>query len=387
MPLTGKAKGRSASVIDKIAEELGCEPAVIDAIVTVEAVGQAYDPLERLIVRPELHKIASCPYLNESERKRAVKLGFTKPLKMIDYTRDPILAGDQRWAWLDKFRMTFGDEAAYWITSFGAPQIMGFNHHLCGYDLPSTMVQAFADGEDAQLTAMCRFLKSAGLVPALRARQWKQIARKYNGAAYAKNSYDTKLRAAYEASRYKKGSVLHVDDDVLEYGDKGSKVKMVQERLRALGFFVDTDGDFGEETKDAVMAFQRRNALTVDGRVGPLTQKMLETAAPKEQNTKPIKKILAESETAKAGVGTMAMGGISLATAFGSAGTSATVPDVSLESLNTVAVQAERGVSVAQKVFALGTDKILLALGLFAVIFGAVVLYRRIQAQRLRKVG
>lgn len=392
MPITGKACARSLTIVDSIAEDLGCEAAVIDAIIAVETVGDAFDAKGRLIIRPEVHKIATCPFLSPEQRREAAKLGFTKKVKWLEYGHGNIAAGDQRWDWLDKFRLQFGDEAAFWITSFGSPQIMGFNFRKCCYTAPSAMVQAFAEGEDAQLAAMGAFLKASGLGPALRQRQWKQIARHYNGKDYAKNNYDTKLARAYERSGCRKGSVLFDphDAEMLQYGDQGAGVKALQEKLRALGFYVDADGDFGIETKDAVMAFQRRSAITVDGKVGPVTQRALEEAPPKDPNTKPVQAIVAESQTAQAGIGTAVLGAIATATSVASsvvpASTPAT-PPVSFENVDQVLLYTERGIGISQKILGLGVDKILVALGVAGIIFGCLTLYRRVQAQRLRKIG
>ena len=55
----------------------------------------------------------------------------------------------------------------------------------------------------------------------------------------------------------------------IQYGDTGARVKMMQERLLELGFFEGkvTTG-FYARTSSAVQAFQRHNALKVDGVVG-----------------------------------------------------------------------------------------------------------------------
>ncbi len=59
---------------------------------------------------------------------------------------------------------------------------------------------------------------------------------------------------------------------VLEVGSSGSNVTKVQNRLIQYGYMLSTaDGKYGEKTRDAVILFQRRNGLTVDGRVGPAT--------------------------------------------------------------------------------------------------------------------
>ncbi len=59
---------------------------------------------------------------------------------------------------------------------------------------------------------------------------------------------------------------------VLEVGSSGSDVKAVQRKLIQWGYLTGTaDGRYGEKTRDAVRAFQRKNGLTADGRVGPAT--------------------------------------------------------------------------------------------------------------------
>lgn len=66
-------------------------------------------------------------------------------------------------------------------------------------------------------------------------------------------------------------------DRILKKGDKGDDVKAVQVRLVALGYYTGKlDGKYGNGTYNAVRTFQARNALTVDGKVGPRTLEKLE---------------------------------------------------------------------------------------------------------------
>ena len=59
---------------------------------------------------------------------------------------------------------------------------------------------------------------------------------------------------------------------VLEVGSKGDDVTKVQKRMIQFGYLSGTaDGKYGEKTRDAVILFQKRNGLAVDGRVGPRT--------------------------------------------------------------------------------------------------------------------
>ncbi len=59
---------------------------------------------------------------------------------------------------------------------------------------------------------------------------------------------------------------------VLRKGDKGGEVKEVQRRLKQWGYYTGSvDGVFGSATRQAVIAFQKKNGLTADGVVGKAT--------------------------------------------------------------------------------------------------------------------
>ena len=62
----------------------------------------------------------------------------------------------------------------------------------------------------------------------------------------------------------------------LRYGMHGSDVKALQQRLAQLKYYPGpADGQFGNDTLEAVWAFQEVQGLHVDGIVGPLTQRAL----------------------------------------------------------------------------------------------------------------
>jgi len=73
------------------------------------------------------------------------------------------------------------------------------------------------------------------------------------------------------------GFVLFADYDDSEnvlskYGSRGEEVRKIQEKLKKWGYYSgEVDGIFGTQTKNAVMYFQRKNGLTVDGIAGPKT--------------------------------------------------------------------------------------------------------------------
>lgn len=91
--------------------------------------------------------------------------------------------------------------AALQSASWGRFQIMGFNHKLAGHDTVQSFINAMYRSELDQLMAFVDFLKSAGLVKHLRNKDWNAFARGYNGPAYAKHGYHTKL--AREYARFK----------------------------------------------------------------------------------------------------------------------------------------------------------------------------------------
>jgi len=72
---------------------------------------------------------------------------------------------------------------------------------------------------------------------------------------------------------------------VIKKGNKGKRVKLVQEWLCLHGFDIMIDGVFGPATERAVMEFQREKGISVDGKVGKDTFALL---------VKPMKDVLAE---------------------------------------------------------------------------------------------
>ena len=65
-------------------------------------------------------------------------------------------------------------------------------------------------------------------------------------------------------------------EPALHNGSQGEKVRKLQERLQALGYYEgEVDGQFGPGTRDAVIAFQKKNGLDADGLAGAETQKIL----------------------------------------------------------------------------------------------------------------
>jgi len=89
------------------------------------------------------------------------------------------------------------EEAALKCCSWGKFQILGENYKEAGFDFVHAFVDAMQIGEKEHLTAFVKYIKSRKLDEALRVRDWKKFALKYNGPGYEQNQYDIKLEKAY----------------------------------------------------------------------------------------------------------------------------------------------------------------------------------------------
>jgi lipoprotein-anchoring transpeptidase ErfK/SrfK len=68
---------------------------------------------------------------------------------------------------------------------------------------------------------------------------------------------------------------------VLTLGQSGAAVRQLQERLSALDYYPGpVDGQFGQDTLEAVWAFQETQGITPTGEVGPVTQQALANPRP-----------------------------------------------------------------------------------------------------------
>lgn len=63
---------------------------------------------------------------------------------------------------------------------------------------------------------------------------------------------------------------------ILKQGSRGDEVRTVQDKLKQLGFAIESDGIFGDKTHAAVITLQTVFGYDIDGAVGPATQKLIE---------------------------------------------------------------------------------------------------------------
>lgn len=172
------------------------------------------------------------------------------------------------------------------------------------------------------------------------------------------------------AVRRADGRVAGPSRPTLRAGDKGAFVLDLQDQLDRLSYFSGRiDGDFGPLTRQAVLAFQADQGLTVDGIVGPQTWDALAKAQPRPQREVTMDDLAGSRTIDATNKGATALGG-----AVSVAGVGSIIQTVqSLEG-------AEGALAVVSR---LVTDHwpALIAMGLCVLVY--VVYLRRIQALRL----
>ena len=104
---------------------------------------------------------------------------------------------------------------------------------------------------------------------------WYKIKRIYNGVKGLSELYSEGITISEAERKYER---------VLNKGSRGPSVKILQYYLCFLSYFnlklpyISVDGIFGDETRDAVLAFQSLYGLDVDGIVGRDTWDMMQNA-------------------------------------------------------------------------------------------------------------
>lgn len=191
----GRPDKRALRQIDLVnaADRLGVELPAIMAVNEIESRGSGFHPTgeprilyERHIMRRRLihHAIDPVPH-----QQRHPELVNDKPGGYIGGIREH---GRLRKA------ADIDTASAREACSWGLFQIMGYHWQRLGYASPANFIERMHDDETQQLDAFVRFIDAdRALQQALARRDWRDFARRYNGPAFEKNDYDTKLAAAY----------------------------------------------------------------------------------------------------------------------------------------------------------------------------------------------
>jgi hypothetical protein len=188
--ITPGSKQLSDADYQRAANLLGVEVAAIKAVVKVEAAGRGFLADGRPKILFERHWFWKLTPLSVSK---------TRP-DLSNSKAGGYLGGAREWDRLNA-AINFDRAAALKSASWGLGQVMGFNHKVAGHDDIEEFVKAMYQSEGKQLDAMMAFIKNhPPMVSALRSHNWAAFAKRYNGPAYLRNQYDTKLAQAFSRS-------------------------------------------------------------------------------------------------------------------------------------------------------------------------------------------
>ncbi|OAN11502.1 hypothetical protein A3K86_21465 [Photobacterium jeanii] len=189
LPVASSSEKITEHDIDQMAEKIGCEAAVIKAVIDVESRGSAF----LLSGKP---KILFEAHIFSKLTKRQFDVSHPH-ISSRTWNRTLYKGGEKEYPRLED-AISLSPQHALKSASWGAFQIMGFNHKLAGFDTVESFVSSMYKSEKKQLDAFLSFIVSCGLKNHMVEKNWAQFAKGYNGSEYKKNKYDTKLAEAYK---------------------------------------------------------------------------------------------------------------------------------------------------------------------------------------------
>ncbi len=251
--------------IRKVAKDKKIEPEALITVAEVESGGKAYtmvDGKKLPLILYEYHVFYRT--LPVAKRAEAVRRNLARrSWGSLPYKKSQ----SARYAQLEKAK-EIDKQAAYAACSWGIGQVLGENADWLGYRNPQALAEEAMKSVAGQVRVMVRFIEKRGIMDELQRHDWAGFARRYNGPGQVAK-YSAMMARAY-AKHGGKGAVDD-DDTVLRIGARGDAVASLQRSLRALGYHLIIDGDYGPATQKMVADFQRDVGLTPDGIVGPAT--------------------------------------------------------------------------------------------------------------------
>jgi len=175
--------------VEAVAARWGVHPGKILAFADVEASGKPFID-GRPVILPERHRFSR----NSGRRFDASHPALSAP--NWDRRWYPRSQAARYGVLLDWIGLDV--DAAFASCSYGAFQILGENHRVCGADTPWAFAWRQAQTEGDQFEAFTRFIEGNGLVPAMRAARpgdaesCVPLVRRYNGTAFRENDYHTR---------------------------------------------------------------------------------------------------------------------------------------------------------------------------------------------------
>jgi len=243
-----------------VAAERGLEPALLLAVAELETNLRPFalvDGRNEPLIRFEGHYFDRRLSPNVRDHARQAGLSSPKAGAIANPAGQPA-----RWALLQR-AAAIDRKAAHESTSWGLGQVMGAHWDWLGYANVDALVSQARGGIAGQVRLMAAFINRSGLTRALQNHDWQVFARGYNGPAFRRNAYDTRLKAAY--LRHARETSNDGEERILRNGARGEDVRQLQTALGRLGFDLAADGMFGPATERAIRTFQQRSGLPETG--------------------------------------------------------------------------------------------------------------------------
>lgn len=179
------------------AKQLAVPIAAIYAINQIESRGNGFNADGSIVVlfeRHVMHKRMLAHGIEESD----IELASSNWPNLVNN-----LAGGYMGSTSENYRLKLATQihpqAAQESCSYGLFQIMGYHWKNLGYNSINEFVSSMEKNEGQQLHAFIQFVKAdKKLHTALKKCDWSEFAKHYNGKAYKKNQYDTKLANAFD---------------------------------------------------------------------------------------------------------------------------------------------------------------------------------------------
>jgi len=175
------------------AKALNTTPAVLAAVVKVECSGKGFNSDGSIVIRFENHIFwERWGKANKEKFQQHFAFSETKGWEGHQWRKkasDPWIACHKSQASEHEvlaFAKSLAEEAALNSASYGAGQIMGFNHKAVGYNTAKEMVAKFDEGIKPQLDAMIAFIKgNKKCSEGLKNKDYVKFAEGYNGIGKA----------------------------------------------------------------------------------------------------------------------------------------------------------------------------------------------------------
>ncbi|HYO12778.1 MAG TPA: N-acetylmuramidase domain-containing protein [Thermoanaerobaculia bacterium] len=207
--LAAQTWNNQGGLLGALSEIVEVDPAAAVAVLCVESSGRGFGDDGRMIIRFENHVFwdkwgkANADDFNCHFRYNASKkwLGHQFCEAKGGSWSDCHKSQTDEWR-VFGFARKLDEPSAIRSISMGGPQVMGFNHHLVGYETPREMFDNFQADLRWQVIGLFDFVKGSGttspMLQALQRRRFDDFATRYNGPGQAAE-YGGRIQKFYEA--------------------------------------------------------------------------------------------------------------------------------------------------------------------------------------------